>query len=82
MAYKTLTCKHCGEDLDSLRYDDQNNECAYCGTDLDTAKVHLDHMTPLSRGGEHVLNNLQYTCKSCNCRKETKTHEEYLEFIS
>jgi 5-methylcytosine-specific restriction endonuclease McrA len=47
------------------------HKCLCCGrTDV---KLTLDHVIPLSKGGEHLPQNAQPLCKSCNCRKSTKT---------
>lgn len=32
----------------------------------------LDHITPLSRGGEHSKLNCQCLCRTCNCRKNNR----------
>lgn len=48
--------------------------CAYCGEAADT----MDHVIPLSRGGEHSPDNLVPACRDCNFRKHTKTGEEFL----
>lgn len=53
------------------------NGCAYCHDD---GKLHLDHKTPLSRGGEHALSNVQWLCQHHNMSKHAKTHEEYVEW--
>lgn len=44
-----------------------NWECKICGTDK---KLELDHIIPISKGGEDSEDNLQVLCKSCNCRKK------------
>lgn len=56
---------------------EQGDSCAYCAADLLDAG-HLDHKTPLSRGGNNLRPNLHYTCEPCNKRKGTKTHEEFV----
>jgi 5-methylcytosine-specific restriction endonuclease McrA len=56
----------------ALLWEEQGG-CAYCGA---TAGRHLDHMTPLARGGAHSLANLQWLCGPCNMRKHTMTDEE------
>lgn len=42
-------------------------------------KFHVDHILPLSKGGQHVANNLVISCPSCNCRKGAKLPEDFLE---
>jgi 5-methylcytosine-specific restriction endonuclease McrA len=42
--------------------------CAYCGS----ASEHLDHVIPLSRGGEHRIGNLVGACAKCNLSKNDK----------
>lgn len=49
---------------------DFGHACAYC---LVTAvPLHQEHMTPLSRGGEHTTENVVPSCAPCNYRKHTK----------
>ena len=53
----------------------QNNKCYYCEEKLDFISensVHLDHHIPLSKGGRHSIDNVKYTCKSCNLQKYSK----------
>lgn len=54
----------------------QENKCFYCERDLTDYKA-IEHLTPLSRGGENEQYNLVYACQSCNSRKNKKTLEEY-----
>lgn len=54
----------------------QSDCCAYCMCPLDGAG-HVDHMTPLSRGGSHALHNLALACRQCNAEKHAKTVYEY-----
>lgn len=51
-----------------------SDACTYCGTPGE----HDDHMLPLARGGTDHWWNLQRTCKDCNFRKHTMTHEEFV----
>lgn len=53
--------------------------CAYCR--CSTSNPHVDHKTPLSRGGTNLPDNLHITCKACNSRKHVKTHEEFLDLL-
>lgn len=58
----------------------QDDCCAYCGSPL-SGGGELDHKTPISRGGRHVVENLQWLCRPCNRRKGKKTHEEFVEYL-
>lgn len=55
----------------------QDARCAYCGAALRDG-YHIDHKTPVSRGGGNEVENLQLTCPRCNMRKSNLTHEEFL----
>jgi 5-methylcytosine-specific restriction endonuclease McrA len=54
----------------------QQGRCVYCGVDI-TRKYHVDHIMPLSLGGEHQNENLQLLCPTCNLRKHNKHPEEF-----
>lgn len=54
----------------------QNGECVYCKKCLSDG-YHIDHKTPLSRGGSNEDSNIQLLCSTCNLKKHTKTHEEF-----
>jgi len=47
-------------------------ECYWCNTSLKNKSTHIDHYIPLSKGGEHTLNNLVVSCSKCNLTKHTK----------
>lgn len=51
-----------------------SHPCAYCGA----PSTHLEHCTPLIRGGWHQADNLVSACASCNLRKGQKTVLEFL----
>ena len=58
----------------------QKGRCYYCGKKLnmiDTGEHHVDHKTPVSRGGNNNIDNLVLACKQCNKEKYNKTEEEY-----
>lgn len=55
--------------------------CYYTGQVLGDG-WHLDHMTPLSRGGEHVVENLVPCLPDVNLDKRNRTAVEYLEFLA
>lgn len=43
--------------------------CAYCGEKFPYKELTEEHITPLSKGGNHTLSNILPACRSCNCRK-------------
>lgn len=47
--------------------------CVACGGPGE----HVDHIIPVSRGGQHSIGNLQMLCASCNLSKHDKTMSEW-----
>lgn len=44
--------------------------CHICGrTDLADTEIHLDHVIPLAKGGDHSRANVKVACATCNIRK-------------
>lgn len=43
------------------------NRCAYCGNK--TKKLTIDHITPVSKGGDHTYTNIVPACMPCNNKK-------------
>src|SRR3990167_5564871 len=41
-------------------------QCAYCKS---TSKLTMDHIVPLSKGGQHTQRNIAPACGPCNSRK-------------
>lgn len=58
---------HTPEDIKRI-LKQQKRRCAYCKTKLGE-KYHVDHITPLSKGGTNFAKNLQITCARCNLEK-------------
>jgi len=52
-----------------------NFRCVFCGkspaTDIGT-KLHIDHITPFSKGGTNTADNLQTLCEECNLGKSDR----------
>ena len=48
--------------------DKTNGVCIYCGCELGSY-WHVDHVTPVSKGGRDEMVNLVPSCPSCNSRK-------------
>ena len=59
------------------KYQLQQGRCYYCACGLDK-KYHIEHMTPISRGGTNWPDNIVLACATCNCQKHNKTVEEFM----
>ena len=46
-----------------------NNQCCHCGSG---DRLEVDHIIPVSKGGEHSEENFQILCKTCNLKKGSK----------
>lgn len=51
--------------------------CRYCGQR--GVRLECDHVIPVSRGGEHGMENLATACRTCNRSKRDKTLEEWMQ---
>lgn len=45
------------------------HKCQACGS---TEKLEVDHILPISKGGDGRIENLQILCRSCNRKKRTR----------
>jgi 5-methylcytosine-specific restriction endonuclease McrA len=43
------------------------HRCAYCG--VGGARLEMDHVIPLARGGRHAIGNVLPACPTCNRSK-------------
>jgi hypothetical protein len=61
----------------------QDGLCWYCGRSLDQCRgtPHVEHQTPLSRGGADAFHNLVMACPRCNTDKGDLTLDEYREVV-
>jgi hypothetical protein len=51
--------------------------CAYCGV---KAKMTVEHVVPIVRGGTHSIGNILPVCKSCNSSKNKKLLIEWRRY--
>jgi 5-methylcytosine-specific restriction protein A len=54
-----------------------NYQCRSCGKTAAEAKLHIDHIIPLARGGMDDISNLQTLCQRCNQRKRHNTDTRF-----
>lgn len=70
----------CGEHITSTDIlallERQKGRCWWCRIKLN-GKYHIDHVHPISKGGEHAMHNLCISCPKCNLRKSVKTPLEF-----
>jgi hypothetical protein len=64
-------------DIQKKLWCSQEGRCFYCTVILGK-DYHMDHKTPLSRGGLHDDSNLCLACPACNMQKHDKTVEEFI----
>ena len=69
----------------------ERSTCPYCGGPLgmlallvskpttESLSAHLDHMDPLSHGGEDSIRNTVYVCRNCNLAKGRRLFIDWLE---
>jgi 5-methylcytosine-specific restriction endonuclease McrA len=50
--------------------------CGYCGGHFAESDLTVEHILPVSRGGQHDWTNVVTACRSCNTRKGSRTPEE------
>ena len=58
------------------RWVEFGHRCAYCGADGD---LQVEHVMPISQGGEHHLGNIVPACQRCNFSKATASVKEWYE---
>ena len=48
-----------------------NFRCVLCGADATDRKLHIDHITSVSEGGDSKMKNLRVLCSYCNIGRNT-----------
>lgn len=56
----------------------QEFRCAITGRELTPENASLDHIIPVSKGGEHLLENIQFLHADVNRAKGTMTMDEFI----
>lgn len=57
----------------------QRSKCAICNTSLVKAKMEVDHIIPISRGGPNIDRNVQLLCQFCNRSKHAKDPIKFMQ---
>lgn len=55
--------------------------CHICGKRCKPAELHLDHLVPISLGGEHSARNVRVACRDCNLRKGARAANDQLMMV-
>lgn len=53
-------------------------KCRYCGKQLTRFTATLDHLKPISEGGDNSFENLLTACLNCNSRKNRRAVSDFL----
>jgi hypothetical protein len=59
-------------------YERDSYHCTYCGKQLTRFTATLDHITPVSEGGDNSAENLKTACLQCNSRKTARPLGDFL----
>ena len=73
-AYKANVISDLTRDQIQNIVDMQKGKCAFCKK---STKLTVDHIVPLSKGGENSKRNIQMLCGPCNMSKGAKLPEEF-----
>lgn len=50
--------------------------CQYCGAKAPDVLLQIDHVVPISKGGDNDIMNLVTSCEACNSGKSDKTLDD------
>lgn len=57
----------------------QEYKCMYCKWPISFNICQIDHIYPLTRGGEHYLYNIALTCTTCNQTKKARSLKRFCQ---
>ena len=55
--------------------------CHYCRRHVGIARLTMDHVVPLGRGGRSSRGNVVAACKDCNTRKQSLVPVEWDDYL-
>lgn len=79
--YRSLVANAPVNDLTKVQVDilfATQEGCFYCGRDDEPLTI--EHLVPLSRGGDHSISNIVLACMDCNRSKGAKTVDEFITY--
>lgn len=77
---KKIVGNNIPQDQINILLSQHEDKCFYCKIEVKAGyNLHLDHKIPLSKDGNHTIENLVPSCKTCNLQKGTQTDEEFLK---
>lgn len=53
-------------------------KCFYCGDSINPKTWHLDHVHPLSKGGQNIFTNITPSCRICNLIKHDLPIDQFI----
>ena len=62
-------CENISDDLRQVIFARDNYTCQYCGCSGDETELEIEHIIPISKGGNNDIRNLCTACKNCNRKK-------------
>ena len=65
------------DELRTMFYNSYGDGCKYCDKKMTLRNMVCDHIIPLAKGGDSVIDNLQLICKSCNTRKGPLDEDDF-----
>lgn len=76
---KNASGHHTDEEIAAQRKR-QKDRCFWCREVLSSSH-HVDHVTPLSKGGSNGLENIVISCPTCNMKKHDKLPMEFANIL-
>jgi hypothetical protein len=76
VTFKDMPWLCTGEDI-AILFKNQNGKCIYCGGDLIPGWFSIDHRVPVTKGGAHILENLDLVCPFCQTMKKATAQDDF-----
>ncbi|MBO4466589.1 MAG: HNH endonuclease [Bacteroidales bacterium] len=59
-------------------WEEATGHCIYCGRPVSQEEMAVDHIVPLSKGGENNFNNKVCSCAACNAKKANQDPYDFV----